>query len=870
MTSTNQQSDQHVVHHRSDYTSPNFSIDNASFTFELNENDTLVHATINFQRLTNESVDCVLHGEHMELIDLKVDNTDWDYYEVNHETLVIRNVPAAFRLNTIVRINPKENTTLNGLYVSSGNFATQCEPHGFRRITYFLDRPDVLTVFNVKIIADKKKFPVLLSNGNLVSEGDLDDGKHFVEWQDPTLKPCYLFALVAGDFDLLQGEYITMSKRKVDLRIYVEKGKLNQADFALKSLQDAMRWDEDVFGREYELDIYMIVAVSDFNFGAMENKGLNIFNDQYILANPKLATDQDYTNILGVVGHEYFHNWSGNRVTCRDWFQLSLKEGLTIFRDQNFTADMTSGVNKRIGDVFVIKNYQFAEDAGPMSHPIRPDSYVSMNNFYTTTVYNKGAEVIRMIQTILGQEKFSIGMDEYFNTNDGLAVTTDDFVSAMEVSSGYDFTQFRFWYSQAGTPLVKVSSDYNSDKSEYRLKFEQSIPNHDDASVLHIPIRFGFISDDGQEISYNCDGVDGDIIHLKNKEEEYIFKNVSSKPVLSLLRNFSAPIQIEYQREYSELSTILKHDTDLVARWDAASTLIQHVIQNIYHDHNYNVPSDIMSAFHACITDENIDKEFVSKLFTMPTIKLLMLQNKNADIVRMYDAIKTLQLRFANEFESEWWKIYQDNNSNKEYAFNAVDSGERSIKNLALVYLAYCSNSDHADIIRSQYKASDNMTDKISALSAITKTNSSYKDELLEDFYITYNAYPLVIDKWLRLQAADESCGIDGITNLMQHESFEAKNPNRVRSVLGSYESVNTKNFHDISGESYGFMMDEIIRIDVFNPQLAARLCEPFICWRLYDEKRQTVIRSKLEELNNTPGLSKDVHEIVSRSLRAR
>ena len=542
MTSTNQQENQHLVHHRSDYTAPKFSIDNASFTFELNENDTLVHATINFQRLTHENIDCILHGEQMELIDLKVNNEDWDY-EVNNETLIIKNAPATFCLNTVVRINPKANTTLNGLYVSSGNFATQCEPHGFRCITYFLDRPDVLTVFNVKIIADKKKFPVLLSNGNLVNEGDLDDGKHFVEWQDPTLKPCYLFALVAGDFDLLQGEYTTMSKRKVDLRIYVEKGKLNQADFALKSLQDAMRWDEDVFGREYELDIYMIVAVSDFNFGAMENKGLNIFNDQYILANPKLATDQDYTNILGVVGHEYFHNWSGNRVTCRDWFQLSLKEGLTIFRDQNFTADMTSGVNKRIGDVFVIKNYQFAEDAGPMSHPIRPESYVSMNNFYTTTVYNKGAEVIRMLQTILGQEQFAKGMDEYFNTNDGLAVTTDDFVTAMEVASGYDLTQFRLWYSQAGTPLVTVTSDYNPNNNEYRLKFEQNIPNHAEASLLHIPIRFGLISRDGQQINYSCDDVDGDIIHLKHKKEEYVFKNVSSQPVLSLLRNFSAPIQ---------------------------------------------------------------------------------------------------------------------------------------------------------------------------------------------------------------------------------------------------------------------------------------------------------------------------------------
>ncbi|MBT4885380.1 MAG: aminopeptidase N, partial [Legionellales bacterium] len=455
------------THYRSDYKKSIFALKNAELNFKLHETETVVESTLLFEKTqvsAQVADDLVLNGENLHLVQIQLngDVLSENQYAVENDTLVIFAVPSKFVLETVVRIDPQNNKTLNGLYLSNGNFTTQCEPHGFRCITYFLDRPDVLTNFTVKITADKEKYPVLLSNGNLMGSGDLDDGQHWVLWQDPTLKPCYLFALVAGGFECASSKFVTMSNKEVDLKVYVEKGKLDQAEFALDALRRAMLWDEQVYQREYELDIYMIVAVADFNFGAMENKGLNIFNDQYVLANSALATDQDYTNVLGVVGHEYFHNWSGNRVTCRDWFQLSLKEGLTIFRDQSFTADMTSAISKRISDVYIMKNCQFAEDAGPMSHPIRPDSYVSMNNFYTNTVYNKGAEVIRMIETILGKEAFGSGMDEYFRANDGLAVTTDDFVTAMEVASGVDLSQFRLWYSQSGTPDVSVAASYDS------------------------------------------------------------------------------------------------------------------------------------------------------------------------------------------------------------------------------------------------------------------------------------------------------------------------------------------------------------------------------------------------------------------------
>jgi aminopeptidase N len=866
MTSTKQVSLDHNVHYLSDYKSPTFTIDKVDLVFELHETKTIVHSTIKFQKLASEVNELILNGENLELLSVKIDNKDVSDYKVTPENLIISHVPEEFTLTTSVKINPTENKTLNGLYLSNGNFATQCEPHGFRCITYFLDRPDVMTVFKVKILADKSKYPVLLSNGNLIESGDLADNKHYVEWYDPTLKPCYLFALVAGSFEYISKKYTTMSGRDVDLRVYVENGKLDQAHFAIDALASAMKWDEDVFKREYELDIYMIVAVSDFNFGAMENKGLNIFNDQYILANPKLATDQDYTNILGVVGHEYFHNWSGNRVTCRDWFQLSLKEGLTIFRDQSFTADMTSGANKRIGDVFIIKNYQFAEDSGPMSHPIRPESYVSMNNFYTTTVYNKGAEVIRMIKVILGEENFAKGMDEYFSTNDGLAVTTDDFVTAMEVASGYDLTQFRLWYSQSGTPHIKVTTDYIQSLNQFKLKLEQYIPNHPDAPALHIPIKFALLGSDGEELSFDSSSVSSDVIHLKTKSQEFIFNNVTVMPIISLLRDFSAPVQLEFDRSDEDLSFLLMHDKDPINKWDASSTLLQNIIKNLNSVDGYNVPDFILDAFKKCIKDKSLDKEFIAKLFTMPSIKLLMMQNKNSDVVKLANSTDLLQKLFAEKFSNEWIDIYEDNISMQSYEFNPEQVGSRALRNLALLYIGYSDTSLGNELIIDQYNLSDNMTDQFAAMVALSKTTYSQKENVYNDFYEQYKDYPLVIDKWLRLIASDSNNGLDEIKNLLKHPGFDPTNPNRVRAVLGVYSSVNVKNFHDISGQSYEFIVSEIIRIDKFNPQLAARLCEPFIAWRLYDEDRQVLIKRALDTIYSHNGLSKDVAEIVGRS----
>jgi len=573
---SNSATSERITHYRSDYVSPQFTIDQVHMDFLLHEQETVVHTTLQVRKTDPDQTDLTLHGECLVLLRVEIGDKvlSSDEYTLTDTTLTLHHVPDISTIQTWVRINPEANQTLNGLYLSNGNFATQCEPHGFRCITYYLDRPDILSQFVVKITADKSRYPVLLSNGNCIGQGDLDGGMHWVQWEDPTHKPSYLFALVAGDFACTRKDFITMENRKVDLRVYVEQGKLDQAEFALEALEAAMRWDEEVFQRAYELDIYMIVAVSDFNFGAMENKGLNIFNDQYVLANPELSTDQDYTHVLGVIGHEYFHNWSGNRVTCRDWFQLSLKEGLTIYRDQRFTQDLTSVVGKRIADVYVMKNIQFAEDAGPMSHPIRPDSYVSMNNFYTSTVYNKGAEVIRMLEVILGKEVFASGMDEYFHTNDGLAVTTDDFVTSMEVASGKDLSQFRHWYCQAGTPEVDISTHYDADTQQYHITCRQSVPTAESPEVLYIPIQFGLLDAGGND--YNIAQTENahtanSVMHLTEREQTFTLSHIPARPVLSVLRNFSAPVEIRYNRSDEEWAFLLAHDNDYLSRWSAAN-----------------------------------------------------------------------------------------------------------------------------------------------------------------------------------------------------------------------------------------------------------------------------------------------------------
>ena len=868
------------THYRSDYQSPKFILKNTELHFKLHETQTLVESILTFEKKQisdSKSADLLLNGENMAIVQLKLDGKilSKNQYSIENDVLVVFAVPDKFILETIVNIDPQNNKTLNGLYLSNGNFTTQCEPHGFRCITYFLDRPDVLTNFTVKITADKEKYPVLLSNGNLIDSGDLDDGQHWVLWQDPTLKPCYLFALVAGDFDFVSSKFVTMNNRNVDLQVFVEKGKLDQADFALDALRYAMQWDEKVYQREYELDIYMIVAVGDFNFGAMENKGLNIFNDAYVLANSALATDQDYTNVLGVVGHEYFHNWSGNRVTCRDWFQLSLKEGLTIFRDQSFTADMTSAISKRISDVYIMKNYQFAEDAGPMSHPIRPESYVSMNNFYTNTVYNKGAEVIRMIETILGKKAFRLGMDEYFRTNDGLAVTTDDFVIAMEVASGVDLSQFRLWYSQSGTPDVAVDTLYDPSAQTFSVSLKQSIPGKESAAALFIPLRFGLLSSTGTDIAIDklSGGIVADnVMHFNKKDQTFVFNDISEEPVLSILRNFSAPVRIIYERSPEELTFLLAKDSDLISRWEAASELQLIIIKDWYKalesNQSYSIPDFISNAFMECISNDSVDKDFLPHIFTMPTLKYLLLHMNKPDVVLLSVVIEKIKNYFASKGEHEWLRLYDDNNLDNPYVFSPDQVAARSSTGMALSFLSQIDGK-YDNLIKQAYFNANNMTDKVAALCAISNSNSSIKGDLFSDFYAEYKNHPLVIDKWFRLQANDKSEGaLSRVKSLAMHPAYDASNPNRVRAVVGVFASLNMAHFHAADGESYDYVISEIMRIDKFNPQLAARLCEPFISWRLLDKDRQKKIKLHLNSLLDTKGLSNDVFEVVSRSLQ--
>ena len=871
-----------TIHYRSDYTKPQFYIQTVDMVFDLDPSQTRVRSTIRFERADKNADPLILVGESLELISVKIDNkllTNNDY-TVDASTLTIHVVPDVFILETIVVIDPENNKSLNGLYISNGCFTTQCEPHGFRCITYFLDRPDILSIFRCKIIADKAQFPMLLSNGNRVAHGELDDGKHWVEWHDPSLKPCYLFALVAGDFDCVKEDYVTMYGRTVSLEVLVERGKAQQAEFALYSLKEAMKWDERVFGREYDLSVYMIVAVSDFNFGAMENKGLNIFNDQFVLANPKLATDVDYTNILGVVGHEYFHNWSGNRVTCRDWFQLSLKEGLTIFRDQRFTADLTSPIAKRIADIYIMQNHQFIEDAGPLSHPIRPDSYVSMNNFYTATVYNKGAEVIRMLRTIIGDTAFSEGMNHYFATFDGQAVTTDDFVTSMEIVSKSDLTQFRRWYGQKGTPCVHITTHYDSTEATFTISLRQTIAEKQDYAPLHIPLAFGLLdSTDGHPLSFSVlsgnvqDGNDCPVIQCIDFYQEVVLGDVRSKPVLSILRNFSAPILLDYAQPTSEQAHLLKYDTDWVNRWQMATALIEQQIKQAYdalsQDAIHQIPDSIIQAFDGCIRQENVDGGVLNYLFALPTIKKYLLSYPGLNVLQLDAAYKQVQQQLATKLQDAWLALYQRYTADKKpYAFDKQSVSDRAARNLALYYLTLADSTDIEATLYHNYEQADNMTDMIGVLTAAIKKPGHIKTKLLNSFYKTFRNEPLVIDKWFRLQALDSSAGaIERIKQLLVHEAYDKHNPNRVRALLGVFSAQNIAHFHAADEQGYALLVTEIASIDKFNPQLAARLCEPLLGWRLFDTDRQVSMKKYLQLLLSEEQISDDLYEVVSKSL---
>lgn len=866
--------------HLQDYTVPDYIIDKVDLEVDLQEEFTTVksHLTIHENpQSAKQAANLVLVGEELtlETIALNGKQLQPEQYHLTQDTLTIYQVPSQFELDIQTRIQPHLNTALSGLYKSSGNYCTQCEAEGFRRITYFLDRPDVMARYTTKIIADEERYPILLSNGNLVDSGKLAGGRHWVKWEDPFKKPCYLFALVAGDLDFIEDFFTTKSGRHVTLRIYVEKGNQDKCAHAMEAVKKAMHWDEDVYGLEYDLDIYMIVAVSDFNMGAMENKGLNIFNTKYVLGTPDTATDDDFIHVESVIAHEYFHNWSGNRVTCRDWFQLSLKEGLTIFRDQSFTADTASRTVARIHDVNALRTQQFPEDMSPVAHPVRPESYIEINNFYTSTIYNKGAEVIRMMQTILGEENFRSGMELYFDRHDGQAVTIDDFVNAMVDASGVDLTQFRLWYSQAGTPVLDITDEYDSDKKIYRLIIKQSCPPTPGQSTkkpFHIPVEMGLLAVTGEEIA-----IENSLLHIKNPIETFEFKNIATKPVPSLLRGFSAPVKVNFDYSDEAFELLFKYDTDKFNRWEAGQKFAINVLMKLIAKQQAGetlvAPVNFIAAFQHVLRTQQDDKWLLAEMLTLPSERYLAEQMAVVDVDAIHVAREFLLQEIAKQAKELLLETYSQNHDKQGiYKFTMPAVGKRQLKNLCLAYLIHLGDQGLYDSLALQQFTSaltNNMTDTTGAIRTLVNIDSPLREQALADFYHTWKGNALVVDKWFSLQATSKLPGaLLNVKALMKHDAFDIKNPNKVYALIGGFAQNNPVNFHMNSGEGYQFLADVVQQLDGLNPQVAARMVQPLIQWRRYDKKRQDLMKAQLEKIVSNKTISNDVYELVSKSLQ--
>ncbi|EJV0277225.1 aminopeptidase N [Vibrio parahaemolyticus] len=858
--------------YRKDYQAPSHTITDIDLTFDLYDNDTIVTALSKVVQ-KGESTTLELDGEGLELRSVKVNGEDWAHHEVKEASLVLSDLPAEFELEIITKIDPEANTALEGLYKSGGAFCTQCEAEGFRRITYYLDRPDVLAKYTTKVIADKATYPYLLSNGNRIAQGEAENGRHWVQWQDPHPKPAYLFALVAGDFDVLRDKYTTMSGRNVDLEIFVDKGNLDRAGHAMTSLINSMKWDEERFGLEYDLDIYMIVAVDFFNMGAMENKGLNIFNSKFVLANDQTATDRDYLGIEAVIGHEYFHNWTGNRVTCRDWFQLSLKEGLTVFRDQEFSSDLGSRAVNRIDNVRIIRGPQFAEDASPMSHPIRPDKVIEMNNFYTLTVYEKGSEVIRMYHTLLGEEGFQKGMKLYFERHDGTAATCEDFVSAMEDATGVELKQFRLWYSQSGTPTLRVNSEYNAEAKTYALTVEQfteATQDQAEKQALHIPFDIELYDSKGQIIPLIINGESvHNVLDIKQDKQTFVFENVAEQPVPSLLREFSAPVKLEYDYSDAELIFLMKHATNDFARWDASQMLlakyIRQNVNNVQTGSEVQLSEDLIDAFRGVLLDENLEPAFIAQVFSLPSINEITGWYKQIDVDAVDTVLNSITVSLSAALEDELSATYHTLKQ-AEYTIDHAAIGKRALRNQCLQFLAHTDKGN--TLVKAQYEAANNMTDTIAAMSAANSAQLECREELMADYSDKWKHDGLVMDKWFALQGTNPAeDALEKVKATMNHEAFSLKNPNRTRSLIGSFLSANPVRFHDKSGSGYQFAGDILRQLNDSNPQVASRMIDPLLKFRKYDEARQAMIRAELEKLKAMDNLAKDLFEKVTKAL---
>ena len=850
-----------------DYQQPAFWIDTVDLVFDLADDYALVTASVDYKRNIETSLDSLeLFGENLELEHIAINGYELSEtdYKLTDSGMTLLNLADEFTLVITTKIYPHLNTSLDGLYQSSGNFCTQCEAQGFRKITYFLDRPDVMGKFTTTIRGDKQSNPVMLSNGNLIDSGDLDNGRHFAKWQDPFKKPAYLFALVAGDLEQVSDSYTTTSGKDVKLEIYTEAHNIDKCDHAMQSLKCAMKWDEERFGLEYDLDIYMIVAVDDFNMGAMENKGLNVFNSKLVFASPETATDNDYINIEAVIGHEYFHNWTGNRVTCRDWFQLSLKEGLTVFRDQEFTADLHSRSVKRIEDVRMLRTHQFTEDASPMAHPIRPQSFMEINNFYTMTVYEKGAEVVRLYNTLLGQDGFRKGMNLYFERHDGQAVTTEEFLAAMADANGVDLSQMQNWYDQAGTPMVDASMEYDADAKTCTLNFVQSYKEGDKQPVL-IPIELGLLDSTGKEIH-------AETIQLTEVQQSFTFENITEKPMPSLLRDFSAPVKLNYNYSIDETIFLMQHDSDSFNRWEAsqrlAKILLLEMLQARKNGDAMGVEPKVIDAYQQVLENDSLDHALRAEALTLPSETDLAEMVEQADPEAIHEVRTFLAKSIAQGLRLSLEQTYENLQEQGEYEIDAASIGKRRLKNVCLNYLGKINDPSIYEQCYQQFTDSKNMTDTLSALAVLININCPQRDQALTDFEQKWQHDTLVMDKWFVMQATSSlSDTLDNVKSLMDHKLFSIKNPNKVRSLIGAFSSGNPVNFHKADGSGYEFHADRVLELDKLNPQVASRMVRALMNWRHYEAGRSELMRKQLEKIKEQDGLSGDVFEIVSKAL---
>ncbi|GAA0633458.1 aminopeptidase N [Thalassospira tepidiphila] len=868
---------------REDYKEPDFIVEKVELVFDLDRDVTNVKSRLfmaaNPVRGTGKGDEVFLHGEDMKLLSVTLNETRLasSDFTVDQEGLRFKAPGQNFIAELETQISPANNTRLEGLYVSQSAFCTQCEAEGFRRITYFPDRPDVMATYRVTINANKESCPVLLSNGNLIDSGDLDGGRHFAVWEDPFPKPSYLFALVAGDLACVEDSFKTMSGRDVALRIFVEHGNEDRCDYAMDSLKRSMKWDEEVYGLEYDLDLFNIVAVSDFNMGAMENKSLNVFNAKFVLARPDTATDGDYERIESIVAHEYFHNWSGNRVTCRDWFQLSLKEGLTVFRDQEFSADQRSRPVQRIKDVNALRAAQFPEDAGPLAHPVRPDSYMEINNFYTATVYEKGAELIRMMHTLLGPDGYRKGIDLYFDRHDGQAVTCDDFAKAMEDANGIDFSQLKLWYSQAGTPKLSWQGDYDADAKQYRLTISQKTdptPGQSDKKPLHMPISIGLLGADGSDLVAKT-------VELTEASQEFVFDGVTEAPVLSFNRGFSAPVNITTDQPDDELVFLMGNDSDAFNRWEAGQKYATRLmlsaiaayeanggdVDAAFSDEQAHVDAFI-AAMRATLINDDLDKAFRADALVLPGEAFLSEQRKPANPEAIYQVRTALRKRIGQALSDDFANTYHQNASNAAFTPDAASAGQRALRATALAYLVASGADEFADVAVAQYGTADNMTDQMAALSVLNNLDHPGRETALADFEERFANDGVVLDKWFSLQAmSSRDDTLARIKDLMSHPAFTMRNPNKVRALIGAFATGNPRHFHAKDGSGYAFYADRLIELDDINPQVAARLCAPLGKWAKYDADRADKMKAELNRILAKPEISRDLYEIASKSV---